>query len=126
MAPGDLSEPVVAFIAAHLESVAQLEVLLLLRAAPDKQWTVEEVARAQVSAPDSIGRCLGPLAERGLLARDGDVYRYAPPAAQEPVVDQLAKAYATRRPTVIAQIFAPPASGAASTLAEGFRFRRRH
>ncbi|CAA9509504.1 MAG: hypothetical protein AVDCRST_MAG30-2401 [uncultured Solirubrobacteraceae bacterium] len=117
----------VAFIAANLESVAQLEVLLLLRAAPGKRWTVDEVARAQVSAPDSIARCLEYLAGRGLLDadEDGDGFRYAPPAAQEPVVDQLAKAYATRRPTVVAQIFAPPAPGAASTLAEGFRFRRR-
>lgn len=41
------------------------------------------------------------------------------------MIDQLAEAYATRRTTVVAQIFASPGRGAASTLAEGFRFRRR-
>lgn len=34
------------FIAAEIESVGQLEVLLLLRGAADKNWTADEVARA--------------------------------------------------------------------------------
>ena len=115
-----------AFIGANLQSVAQLEVLLLLRAAPDKRWTVEEVARAQVSATDAVADCLGHLSSHRLLSVEEDGFRYAPDGAEASVVDDLAKAYATRRPTVIAQIFKAPETGAASKLSEGFRFRRRH
>jgi hypothetical protein len=38
--------PVRRFIAGHIESVGQLEVLLLLRAAADKQWTTDELAES--------------------------------------------------------------------------------
>lgn len=125
MASGDLSAPLVSFIGRHLESVAQLEVLLLLRAAPAKWWSVDEVARAQVSAPDATALCLGHLSSHRLVAEDGASFRYEPAGPEASVVDQLAEAYATRRTTVVAQIFAPPSGGAASTLAEGFRFKRR-
>lgn len=124
MAPGGLSEGLRSFIDRHLESVAQLEVLLLVRAAPEKLWSVEEIARAQVSAPDAVELSLRHLCARGLVGEQGGAFRYEP-GGEGPMIDQLAEAYANRRPKVVAQVFAPPGGGAASTLAEGFRFRRR-
>ena len=53
--------PVRRFIAGHIESVGQLEVLLLLRAAADKQWTADEVARAVVTQPASAAGWLEQL-----------------------------------------------------------------
>ena len=38
---GDVKE----FILAHIESIAQLEALLLLRASPDKMWDASAMAR---------------------------------------------------------------------------------
>lgn len=56
--------PVRRFIAGHIESVGQLEVLLLLRAAADKQWTTDEVALAHLPAGRSNGH------RPGVQARD--------------------------------------------------------
>ncbi len=113
-----------AFIDRHLESVAQLEVLLLVRAAPERWSSVEEIARAQVSAPDAVGLALRHLCDQGLLAEQDGSFRYEP-GDDARMVDQLAEAYANRRAKVVAQVFSAPEGGAASTLAEGFRFRRR-
>ena len=124
MAPPEIAEPVRRFIAGHLESVAQLEVLLLVRAAPDKTWTADEVARALVTRPPAATGFLEHLHGTGLLAREGEGFRFAPPGGTGTVVDELAACYATRRPTVIGLILAGP-DEAATSLADAFRIRRR-
>lgn len=125
MAPAGIPDPVARFISDHLDSVAQLETLLLVRAAPSKWWSIDEIARAQVSSPDAALVHLGHLQRERLVSEDGGSFRYEPAGADEKTVDALAECYATRRPTVIGLIFAPRGSSAASTLAEGFRFRRK-
>jgi hypothetical protein len=59
-------------IAQRIESVAQLEVLLLLRAAPEKAWSAEEVGRALVTRPDAAEGFLGHLVERELVRPEED------------------------------------------------------
>jgi hypothetical protein len=103
-----ISESVRRFIAQHVHSAGQLEVLLLLRAMPDRDWSIEDVARTHVSAPVLAEQMLEDLWRRGLAERSGKAerYRYAPPAELVPVIDELAEAYATRRVTVVGLIFA--------------------
>jgi hypothetical protein len=118
--------PVRGFIASHIVSVAQLEVLLLLRAAADKDWTVDEVARALVTQPEAAAGWLGDLTARGLAKRQGADYRYAPANRDlEDIVDALAESYANYRVAVISLIFARPSEGV-TRLADAFRIRRRH
>jgi hypothetical protein len=42
----ELNERIQRFIAENIASVAQLEVLLLLKQNPDRAWNAEDVARA--------------------------------------------------------------------------------
>jgi hypothetical protein len=121
----EISEPVRRVIAEHIHSAAQLEVLLLLRAVPDRKWSIQDVARAQVSVPEMAEQLLDDLCARGLVAAGGVPrrYSYAPPAAVAPVLDDLAEAYATRRVTVVGLIFSKPSS-AVTGLADAFRIRR--
>jgi len=123
VAAPEIAEPVRRFIAGHLESVAQLEVLLLVRAAPEKWWTPDEVARALVTRPPAALGFLQHLSATGLLERDDERFRYTPPGRVGAVVDELAACYATRRPTVVGLVLAGP-DEAASSLADAFRFRR--
>jgi hypothetical protein len=117
--------PVRRFIASHIVSVAQLEVLLLLRAAADKEWTATEVARALVTQPEAAAGWLADLAERELATESGGRYRYAPPGADvERTVDALAESYAKYRVAVIGLIFGRP-SERVTRLADAFRIRRK-
>jgi hypothetical protein len=113
------------FIASHIVSVAQLEVLLLLRAAADKEWTAGEVARALVTQPEAAAGWLQDLHGRGLATESGDRYRYAPSGGEEErTVDALAESYAKYRVAVIGLIFGRPSEGV-TRLADAFRIRRR-
>jgi hypothetical protein len=112
------------FIAAEIESVGQLEVLLLLRGAADKSWTAQEVARALVMQQPSAAGWLEQIAGRGLLAAADGRYRYAPPSADiEETVDRLAESYAKYRVAVIGLIFSRPSEGV-TRFPEAFRIRR--
>lgn len=121
----EIPEPVRRFIAQQIHSAAQLEVLLLLRTVPNRDWSIDEVARAQVSSPGMAEQLLEDLRRRGLIARDetSGRFSYAPPAALKGVVDELAEAYATRRVAVVGLIFSKPSS-AVTSLADAFRLRR--
>ena len=109
-------------IAKHIHSVEQLEVLLLLRAAPDKEWTAAEVARALVAQPDTAVVRLDDLAERRLVRKRDDRYVYAP-GEREHDVTELAECYASRRTAVIGLIFSKP-SGAVTSFSDAFRFKK--
>jgi hypothetical protein len=113
------------FIAAEIESVGQLEVLLLLRGASDKTWTGEEVARALVMRPASATSWLDQIAGSGLITANAGGYRYAPPSADaERTIDLLAESYAKYRVAVISLIFSKPSEGV-TRFPEAFRIRRR-
>ncbi|HEX4719919.1 MAG TPA: hypothetical protein VH300_15445 [Thermoleophilaceae bacterium] len=120
MTPDELPALARALIDRHIHSVEQLEVLLLLRAAPDKDWTPAEVARTLVSRPDTAEQRLVDLANRGLLRANASNFRYAPDGETDIAVRQLAAAYATRRTRVIARIFSKP-EDAAPGVREAFR-----
>lgn len=116
--------PVQRFIASHIVSVAQLEVLLLLRAAADKEWTATEVARALVTQSEAASGWLDDLNGRELATESGGRFRYAPPDAEvERTVDALAESYAKYRVAVIGLIFGRPSEGV-TRLADAFRIRR--
>ena len=109
-------------VAEHIHSVEQLEVLLLLRAAPEKKWTAAEVARALVSQPDTAETRLADLAQRGLVTRSGDGWCYTP-GRRERDVSELAEAYNTRRGAVVGLIFSKP-SDSVSSFSDAFRLRK--
>jgi hypothetical protein len=117
--------PVRRFIASHIVSVAQLEVLLLLRAAADKEWTADEVARALVTQSDAAAGWLENLRDRGLARHDSGRYRYSPSSRElDRTIDALAESYANYRVAVISLIFARP-SERITSFADAFRIRRK-
>jgi hypothetical protein len=116
--------PVKRFVKRHIESVEQLEVLLLLRAAADKHWTAEEVARARVTHAEAAAAWLENLAVRGFVRHEPRGYRYDPPSAEaERTIDELAESYAKYRVAVVALIFSRP-SERITLFSDAFRIRR--
>jgi hypothetical protein len=82
------------FILAHLDSIAQLEALLLLRANPDKPWDAATAARRLYIAEREGQEILARLCADGLISYDNNAYRYAPVADKASLIDRLAQAYA--------------------------------
>jgi hypothetical protein len=105
--PIEISERVRRFIAQHVHSVAQLEVLLLLCAVPGREWSIDDVARARVSTPRLAEQLLEDLRERGLIARNtaSGHFSYRPSAGLDAVLTDLAKLYERRRVAVVGLIF---------------------
>jgi hypothetical protein len=126
--PG-ISPEVRALIVDRIDSVVQLELLLLLQASAGRAWTAAEVAQQlRIELSWAAGQ-LGELASRGLAAPgdapdSSDAFRYAPtPPSLDATVVQLARDYAERRVTVITLIFSKPVDKL-RTFADAFRFRK--
>lgn len=127
MQAGDLPEGVRRLIADSIDSVEQLEILLLLLQHPERTWTAETVARELRVSSLSAGDRLEDLTRDALLARvkGGEEYRYAPgSAALDEAVRGLATAYTERRVTVINLIFSKPVDKI-RTFADAFRLRKK-
>ena len=123
----DIPAEVKAFIADNLGSVVQLETLLLLHGAPEREWTADEVAsdlridrnwaegQLEVLCAEKLADCAGGPPRR---------YRFGPAdPKQRAAVDALAKAYAERRVTVISLIFAKPVA-TLRAFSDAYRLRR--
>lgn len=97
------------FITRHIESVEELEVLLLLHEAHDRSWTATEINDRLRSQESSIAKWLEALVGLGLARQGGSRYRFAP-ASEELAreASALAEAYRERRIKVIELIFSKP------------------
>lgn len=129
MSDSGIPESVRRFLATHFNSIEQLEVLILLRATADREWSAPEVSREVRSSVMSIQDRLADLAARGFLAtREADavlLYRYAPATEDASrLIDRLASAYKERRLTVMNLIYVKPKSDAVS-FSEAFKISRK-
>ena len=109
MSEGRPPDEVVGFLAGYIGSALQLEILLLLQADPQKEWTATAIDEQLRVNPSWVGRQLEELCDRGLLkcVKVGTpTYRYGPVNEELGwVVAALAEWYATHRVSVISLIY---------------------
>jgi hypothetical protein len=111
------------FIARYIDSVAQLEALLLLRSNPAERWGIEPVANRLYVAPGEALEILDRLCRDGLLNSDNGVFRYDC-AVQElrQTVDELAETYRRQLIPITKLIHAKPRRIRA--FADAFKFTK--
>jgi hypothetical protein len=113
-----------AFVRSSIRSVWALELMLALRAAPERVWSVDELVRELRGSPTLAADALESLHAAGLIVRyeDGRV-AYAPVS---PVVasfaDRLAQIYRERPGRVIRAIVSSP-NDKLQTFADAFRLK---
>ena len=115
-----------AFIAEHIDSVMQLEVLLLLHADAARAFSSADVgSELRIDSAWVEGTLRGLCARHVLSCTSDDksLYRYAATGETDAAVAELARAYADRRVTVIGLIFAKPTDKIRS-FADAFRLRK--
>jgi hypothetical protein len=127
VADSGLSDDVRQFIEWSLDSVEQLEVLLLLKSRPETSWDAKSVASLLGLLPGTAAKCLEDLGTRNLLdvrIADRLRFRYAPGTGRlAETVDGLAKAYAEQRVLVLELLMAKPQRPIRDFL-DAFRIRK--
>lgn len=122
----DFPADIKGFIADNIDTVAQLELLLLLRSDSVKQWTAEEAGRALYSSADVTALQMADLQQKRLLApgSTAGTFVYRPePADVALLVDRLADLYRERRVAVITAVYTKPIDKIKS-FADAFRLRK--
>lgn len=125
---------VVAFVKNSIDSVVQLELLLLVFGNQSVNWTPEMIARELRIDSTWVRTQLTQLCDRGLLhCATGQVsnYQYSPanPDLDQAVKD-LARAYADRRVSIISLVYSKPTSGPPGpadplkSFSDAFRLRK--
>jgi hypothetical protein len=121
-----LPDDVRRFLHQYIDSVEQLEVLLLARMSPGRSWSTSDMARELYSHPSSIGQRFHRLLGSGLLRETSPGFvQYAPRAAEvDAVVARLADMYRERRVAVISLIATKPLENV-KAFSAAFRIRKR-
>lgn len=105
----DLSPTVRDFIARHIVSVEELEVLLILHESKERRWSAAEINERLRSQEASIEKWLETMVSFGLAARAENRFRFAPVSDElARATAQVAEAYRERRIKVIELIFSKP------------------
>jgi hypothetical protein len=116
--PADLRD----FIAKSIDSVGQLEALLLLRDNPDMTWDVPQLAkRLYVNEAEAAAIC-AHLVEQGFALAAGGFARFDRQGMHVVIVDRLAEAYARQLIAITNLIHSKPRRIRA--FADAFKLKR--
>jgi hypothetical protein len=84
------------FIIRHIDTVSQLEALLLLRANPEKSWDIATTASRVYASNEQIAEVLERFSAARFVIREGEFYRYlCTDADAEATIGKLADIYAS-------------------------------
>ena len=127
MSESGFSDELDRFIAAEINSLEQLEILLLLSGNPHRWWTAQDVYNVIKSSTQSVADRLNQMVERGFLQAEPDSemrFQFAP--ADENIwgiISELRNAYKERSVKVVQAIYSKPPD-AVQEFARAFRVRR--
>jgi hypothetical protein len=120
----EIPDTVRRLIAERIDSVPEIEAILLFRDDPNREWTSEEAGRRLYVSTAVASHVLSVLDERGFFVRRGDRYRYAPDSPTlGRVVDELAIAYARQLVAVTQMIHSKPSQNLRDFV-DAFRLRK--
>lgn len=111
------------FILNRIDSVSDLEALLLLRKHSDQNWTAQSVSRRIYTEEDAAAQILARLTASGLCTGKDGAYCYGPSFVSDcDLVDRLADLYTRYLIPVTNLIHNKPAR--IQQFADAFRFRK--
>lgn len=117
--PEDLRE----FILKHIDSIAQIEALMLLRRDPGTPWNAVTVARQLYTTEKEAAAVLARLSADGFAAASESSYRYESRSAElAAMVDRLAGLYSHQLIPVTNLIHAKPRR--IREFADAFKLRK--
>jgi hypothetical protein len=120
----DLPQDVKQFIAQHIESLAQLEVLLYLRENAKRPVHPGEIASRLGFVSEMASAILADLTRQDFAVKADASFRFHPGSEEaRGLIETVAEMYRTRRLAVTTEIYSRPLEKV-RTLAEAFRLRK--
>jgi hypothetical protein len=116
--PEDIRE----YITRHVDSIAQLEALLLLRSQPNESWDLLKLAqRLYISEPE-VSHALAHLIDARVVSVNDRTFAYEPAPDVRDIVERVAETYRRHLIPVTDMIHAKPSR--IHQFADAFKFRR--
>jgi hypothetical protein len=111
------------FLLECIDSVGELEALILLHEAPQQEWTVPDLARRLYVDEGEAAKILSGLVGCELAVTDGTAFKiYAGDAEHQQVIESVARTY-SRCLVPVTKLIHDKASGI-QRLADAFKFRK--
>jgi hypothetical protein len=118
-----VDEDILDFIRAAVGSVWALELLLFVRARPERGWTASELARELRSNERLAAESLRIFEAAGLLTPSPDGFFYAPASLDlDTLAGRLVDTY-RERPVAVVNAIVSSHSGSLRNFADAFRFK---
>lgn len=119
----DLPEELCKLLEDHIDSVAQLEALLLLLNSPDVVWNPQTAAKRLYIAEYEANSVLAHLTAHNLIRQDPEGYRYQPNSEElEKAISLLAVQYRTHLIQITKLIHSKPR--AIQSFADAFKLKK--
>lgn len=123
MSSDSIPDDVRNFILGHIESIAQLEALLLLRREPAGTWDPVSVGRRLYISTEAAASVLTRLQANGLIETNSEAYRFQPQTPElESLVEGVAEVYSRQLIPVTNLIHSRPAR--IQEFANAFKLRK--
>jgi len=122
MADEPVPDEVRDYILNHIDSIVQLEALMLLRAHPGESWDVTKMARRLYVSDTEVSGALGRLVHDGVVSSSEGTFSFKPPPEMHDLLERVAATYRRHLIPVTNLIHAKPSR--ISQFADAFKFRR--
>ena len=107
----DIPVEVRQFVQDHIRALYELEILLLVSALPDREWSADAVQEVVRSNPAVVAERLEAFVKSGFLSKSGDppLYRYAPKTEElGQQISALGAIYRMSRHRIVELIYSKP------------------
>ena len=122
MADEPVPDDVRDYIINHIESIAQLEALMLLRAHPGEAWDVLKMSRRLYISEPEVADAVGRLVDDSVVRFQDDTFAHSPAPEVRDLIERVASAYRRHLIPVTNLIHSKPSR--IQKFADAFKFRR--
>ncbi len=120
-----IAEPVLRFVRSSIKSVWALELLLVMRRAASRVWTIDELTHEMRSNRTLVADIASAFVKIGLLEEPAsETFRYRPASGElDDLVQQLDRLYAERPLALIKEIVSAP-NERIQSFADAFKLKK--
>jgi len=112
------------FVIQHVQSIAQLEILLLVSSSSERWWTVKEIYKALLNNEAMVQKTLDDFTHRRLVVKsDSETYQFSSLEEDRALMRSTAEIYRDRPGKIVQLIYETPASEI-EEFARAFRIRK--